>query len=74
VEVVVYAFDPSPLEAEFKVSLVYRVSSRTARAMQKDTVSERRKNRKMKKEGRREERSGGRMERRAGGRKGGREG
>jgi hypothetical protein len=43
--VVVYAFDPSIWEAEagalleFEASLVYRVSSRTARDIQRNSVS-----------------------------------
>jgi hypothetical protein len=42
---VVHAFNPSTWEAEaggfleFKASLVYKVSSRTARAIQRNTVS-----------------------------------
>jgi hypothetical protein len=48
--VVVHAFNPSTWEAEaggfseFKASLVYRVSSRTARAIQKNPVSKNQKN------------------------------
>jgi hypothetical protein len=36
--------------SEFKASLVYRVSSRTARATQRNPVSKKKKNRKKKKE------------------------
>jgi hypothetical protein len=50
--------------SEFEASLVYRVSSRTARATQRNPVSKKkkkeRKNKKKKKEGRKE---GGRKER-----------
>jgi hypothetical protein len=42
-EMAVHTFSPSPWEAEagceFKASLVYRVSSRTARATQRNPVS-----------------------------------
>jgi hypothetical protein len=37
--VVAHTFDSSTWEAEFKASLVYRVSSRTARAIQRNPVS-----------------------------------
>jgi hypothetical protein len=37
--VMAHVFNPSTWEAEFKVSLVYRVSSRTARATQRNPVS-----------------------------------
>jgi hypothetical protein len=37
--VVVHAFNPSTWEAEFEASLVYRVSSRTARTIQRNPVS-----------------------------------
>ena len=48
---VVHAFNPSTWEAEgggfeFKASLVYRVSSRTATAAQKSPVSKKKKNKK----------------------------
>jgi hypothetical protein len=54
--VVVHAFNPSTLEAEseFEASLVYKVSSRTARATQRNPVW-REKKKKKKKEKRREE-------------------
>jgi hypothetical protein len=50
--VVAHAFNPSTWEAEaggfpeFKASLVYRVSSRTARAIQKNPVSKKKKKKK----------------------------
>jgi hypothetical protein len=50
-----HTFNPSTWEAEaggffeFKASLVYRVSSRTARATQRNPVSKKRKRRKEKK-------------------------
>jgi hypothetical protein len=52
--VVAYTFNLSTWEAEvgrfliFKASLVYRVSSRTARAIQRNPVSKKLKNRKSK--------------------------
>jgi hypothetical protein len=52
--VVVHAFNPSTREAEaggiseFEASLVYRVSSRTARATQRNPVSKKRKEMKRK--------------------------
>jgi hypothetical protein len=54
--VVAHAFNPSTWEAEtggiseFEASLVYRVSSRTARATQRNPVSENQKKKKKKKE------------------------
>ena len=38
--VVVHTFNPSTWEEETEASLVYRVSSRTAKAMQRNPVSE----------------------------------
>jgi hypothetical protein len=48
--VVAHAFNPSTWEgrgrriSEFEISLVYRVSSRTARAIQRNPVSEKKNN------------------------------
>jgi hypothetical protein len=53
--VVVHAFNPSTQEArgrrisEFEASLVYKVTSRTARAIQRNPVSKKPKNKKKKK-------------------------
>ena len=57
---VAHAFDPSTWEAEaggsliFKASLVYRVSSRTARAAQRNLVSKKQNKQKDRKGGERE--------------------
>ena len=51
--VVVRAFIPAPgrgLMSEFKASLVYRVSSRTVRTIQRNPVSRKRKKKKKEKE------------------------
>jgi hypothetical protein len=54
--VVAHAFNPSTWEAEagriseFKARLVYKVSSRTARATQRNSVSKNKKTKKRKKE------------------------
>jgi hypothetical protein len=44
-----YNFNTSTLEAEFEASLVYKVSSRTARATQRNPVSKKPKKKKKKK-------------------------
>jgi hypothetical protein len=54
--VVAHTFNPSTWEAEeFEASLVYKVSSRTARAIQKNPVSKSKK-KKGRKEGKKKER------------------
>jgi hypothetical protein len=45
---VAHAFNPGTWEAEFKANLIYRVSSRTARAIQRNPVSKKKKKKKKK--------------------------
>jgi hypothetical protein len=59
--VVVHAFNPSTREAEagrfseFKASLVYKVSSKTARAVQRNPISKNQKRKRKKKKKRKKE-------------------
>jgi hypothetical protein len=48
--VVAHAFNPSTQEAKFKASLVYRASSRTARATQRNPVLKNQKKKKRERE------------------------